>query len=231
MEEVSPKYNKQLLFLWIICVLGSLATIPYCIETEMIVTKRSLSDLMLSKIVVNSILFGGALWLSSIIIPKTDLSPFSRKRVLYPAFIVGTFLGLVLFFSDHLLFPDICNKSIKGIFITSVLDSLYRAIQDEALMRLFFLSFFYYLLLRFFGGTVGNRKAMLWTATFLSSLVYGSFLVYADFSQGIHSGIHLTRTLFLNGIAGMAYGWLYWSRNFYAAVFAHFITELMMRVL
>ena len=44
-------------------------------------------------------------------------------------------------------------------------------------------------------------------------------------------GVVIARTLLLNGIGGVAFGWLYWKRGIEAAMLAHFSTDLVLHVI
>ena len=41
----------------------------------------------------------------------------------------------------------------------------------------------------------------------------------------------ITRTIVLNSLAGIAFGWLYWRRGLEAAMLAHFSTDIVLHVI
>ena len=40
----------------------------------------------------------------------------------------------------------------------------------------------------------------------------------------------VARTVMLNGLAGLGFGWLYWRQGFESAVLAHFCADLVLHV-
>jgi len=111
-----------------------------------------------------------------------------------------------------------------------VLASLYGGVDEELLTRLFLLS-----LLAWLGswvtGTRGARPApvVLWSANVLAALLFGAGHLPAVRAMGLSlDAFLLARTLLLNGVAGIAFGWLYLSVGLEASMIAHLSADLVL---
>ena len=106
-------------------------------------------------------------------------------------------------------------------------------ITEETIFRLFGLS-----LLAWFGGLLfqdpdGRPKlAVLWTANILFALAFGAAHLRSAEALGwpINTLI-VTRTLVLNGLAGLVLGWLFWSFGLETAMLAHFSGDVVIYTL
>ena len=222
-------YKRTFLLLWVLCILGALATIPYTVSAGIAQVTIPLSQLVLLIILNSSVLFGLVCWLSSKVLPKTDLKPFSLdnplQRIVYPGALFGIFLGLLLYFFDKTVFASSLLSGEHPPFWMGALASIYGAVNDEVLTRLFLLTLIYFFLRKCL--KTGERTWLLWIATFLVALLFGLGHLPALFKLMSPSGFEIFRVLFLNGLAGMTFGWLYWSRGLWTAMLAHFIADLM----
>nr|MBP7074489.1 CPBP family intramembrane metalloprotease [Rhabdochlamydiaceae bacterium] len=109
------------------------------------------------------------------------------------------------------------------------LASIYGAVNEEVLLRLFLLTLIYFLLSKFVNRD--KRLYVLWTANILAALIFGLGHLPAAFKLASPSPFEIFRILFLNGLAGVVFGWLYWSRGLWTAMAAHFATDLMIHVI
>ncbi|MDP1608824.1 MAG: CPBP family intramembrane metalloprotease [Chlamydiales bacterium] len=226
-------HKKPYLFLWILCVLGSLATIPYLFFAGLIRVGMPIWKIAFLTALNSSVLFGLVCWLSSKILPKTDLTPFKSEnpiqRIVCPGIFSGIFVGLVLFIFDKVFFSSSLLSAQHPPFWAGAIASIYGAINEEVFTRLFLLTLIYLFLGKWF--TTRRRVFLLWISTFLASLLFGAGHLPALFKLAPPSSFEIVRVLFLNGIAGIVFGWLYWSRGLWTAILAHFVTDLMIHVI
>jgi len=104
---------------------------------------------------------------------------------------------------------------------------------EEILFRLFGLS-----LLVWLGGFLihnveGRPKPVVfWVANIVFALIFGAaHLITAKAIGWPMNALVLTRTFVLNGVAGIAFGWLFWSYGLESAMFAHFFTDVVLYTL
>lgn len=74
--------------------------------------------------------------------------------------------------------------------------------------------------------TARPTTTVMWTAVILSALAFAAGHLPALAQSATLTGPLVARTLFLNALAGTAYGWLFWSRGLECAMLAHAATHM-----
>jgi len=221
--------RKPFFLLWILCILGSLSVLPYVYYLQLLPTSISLFKVVILVSFQAALLFGLLCWLSSKILPKTDLRPLSfDKKVLLPSIISGILVGLTLVFFDQIFSSPLTN--VRPPIWTGALSSLYGAINEEVSLRLFLFTLVYFLIGKCIKIRQGNRTAILWAINIFVALLFGVGHLPAAAKLIPLVPFEVFRILFLNGIAGAVFGWLYWTRGLWAAMAAHFVADLMIHV-
>lgn len=112
------------------------------------------------------------------------------------------------------------------------LASFYGGITEEILLRLFVLS-----LLAWVGraltGATDKRPGpgVLWTASVLAAILFGLGHLPATAAAGLPlTGLVVTRAIVLNGLAGVVFGWFYWTFGLEAAMVSHFAADIILHV-
>lgn len=225
---------KMCFFLWIACVIGSLAVFPYIYYLGIFPPGVSLLKVMSLSVAQNAILFGIACYLSYLFLPKTDLQPFSfskpLKRVVYPGIISGVAVSLLIFLLEKFLFFSPPITIIHPPFWTGILAAIYGSVDEEVLLRLFLFTLIYYLFRKVFKASASNRLTFLWITNIIVALMFGIGHLPAALQIAPASFFVIFRVLFLNGLAGIVFGWLYFSRSLWAAMLSHFVADLMLHV-
>lgn len=227
--------NKRLFILiWLACIIGSWSIIPYTLFAKIVPLTVSTGKLLLLSTIQAIVLYGAILWLTYRILPKTDLEPFitknPQKRIWLPGILSGILVGLTIFALDKSLFSSSPLSGTHPPFWAGALASIYGAVNEEVLLRLFLFSLIYFLLRKIFKPSTQKRAYLLWSANILVAVLFGLGHLPAAFKIAAPSGFEIFRILLLNGIAGLAFGWLYWSKGFFAAVLAHFVADLLLHV-
>lgn len=106
---------------------------------------------------------------------------------------------------------------------------LYGGLAEEVMMRWGLMSLLAWLLLavqgRFSGASAQSSVALMWTAIALAALVFAAGHLPALAQSVTLTGPLVIRTVFLNVIAGVAYGWLFWRKGLECAMLAHAFTH------
>jgi hypothetical protein len=104
-----------------------------------------------------------------------------------------------------------------------VMGILYGGITEELLLRWGMLSLFAWLGWRFGRRTPDGaaRPAVVWTAIFASALLFGVGHLPAVAAFVPLTPVLVVRTILLNALAGVAFGWLFWRRSLESAMIAH----------
>jgi membrane protease YdiL (CAAX protease family) len=113
------------------------------------------------------------------------------------------------------------------------LASFYGGIAEEVLLRLFGLT-----LLAWLGGLVSHdtegrpTPVVFWIANILAAVLFGLGHLQVATAMGLPlTALLVTRTMVFNGLGGLAFGWLYWTRGLESAVMAHFSADIVIHVL
>ncbi|NIA31919.1 MAG: CPBP family intramembrane metalloprotease [Actinobacteria bacterium] len=249
---------KLFFLLWIMTILGLIAVIPYTLTLQSnllakIQLPMPLPVLILIQISFNSIFIGFLVGIGLLLASKSGLGlpymenrllgrakPFDFKRVLIFSVLIGVVSALVLSAFDEWLFlPLMARQGIS--FPENVippawqgfLASFYGGITEEVLLRFFLLTLFAWL-----GWHFTRKKyerptlTILWVSNILAAIIFGLGHLPGVLSMEIPlTFVVITRTLFLNGLAGLAFGWLYWTYGLESAMIAHFSADIILHVL
>jgi membrane protease YdiL (CAAX protease family) len=101
------------------------------------------------------------------------------------------------------------------------LASFYGGIGEEILTRLFLVSVIAWIL----------RGRAMWLAIGIAAALFAVGHLPAAASIVPLTPVLVIRTLVLNSLAGLVFGWLYWRRGLEAAMVAHFSADLVLHVL
>ena len=228
--------KKIFLFLWLACLVGSWSVIPYIQYLGILPASVSISQMLLLGTLQAAILYGLICFLSYKLFSKTDLNPFPNKNHLkknvFFGVIFGAATGLAIYFLDKIIFSSslIATGKIHPPFWIGSLASLYGAINEEVLLRLFLFTFIYFIFHKIFSFTKERLLSFLWMTNIIVALIFGLGHLPAAFKLIEPSSYEISRILLLNGVPGIIFGWLYWSKGLWAAMTAHFVADLMIHV-
>jgi membrane protease YdiL (CAAX protease family) len=112
------------------------------------------------------------------------------------------------------------------------LASFYGGISEEVMLRLFVMSLFAWLG-SFISKTAEGKptSAVFWIANILAAVLFGIGHLPATAIIIPLTPLVITRAIVLNGLAGVAFGWLYWKRGLESAIVAHFSADIILHVL
>jgi hypothetical protein len=225
---------RPFIFIWACCIMGSLLVLPYSHFLGLI---PHVSPAILLSVVVQSIvLYGVICWLCYLFVRKVDLQPFlirrPLKQIIYPGILTGLVVGLTIFALERSIFSEsiLANSVVRPPFWSGVLASFYGAFNEEVLSRLFLLTVVYLLLCKIVKHPQRSRNYLLASAILISSLAFAAGHLPALFKiTGANAEIF--RVFLLNGTAGIAFGWLYCTRGFWAAALAHFSADIIIHAI
>ncbi|KAF1686276.1 CPBP family intramembrane metalloprotease [Pseudoxanthomonas broegbernensis] len=112
--------------------------------------------------------------------------------------------------------------------LNGLLASFYGGIAEELQLRLFLMTLLVWVVARRRGAPPPSAY---WVAIAVAALLFGAgHLPAAAHVWGLDAAV-VARTLLLNGVGGMVFGWLYWKRGIEMAMLAHFAADLVLHVL
>ncbi len=157
------------------------------------------------------------------------------KGTLKSGLLTGVGVGVVLLLIVLVLVPALPNLPFVTMarFATwkRVLACFYGGLYEEILSRLFLLTLFAWLLNRTWRKpTPQLSPSAFWIANALVALLFGlGHLPSASLVMPI-TPLVVVVALLLNGIAALAFGFLYWKRGLEAAMVAHFTADFVLYV-
>jgi membrane protease YdiL (CAAX protease family) len=109
------------------------------------------------------------------------------------------------------------------------LASFYGGIAEELQLRLFLMTLLVWMLT--LAGRHRPKPALFWLAIAIAAVAFGAgHLPAAQQVWGL-STIVVVRTVLLNALGGIVFGWLYWKRGIEMAMLGHFSADIVLHVL
>ena len=156
---------------------------------------------------------------------------FRKLSYLTRAIIFGLIFALVVLVLDMAFLPFMGEKfaviegqdpGLFGLLANLVMGILYGGITEELLLRWGVMSLLVWLGWKLMGGSKDNPPGgLVWAAIFLSAVLFGVGHLPAMAAMVPLTTIIVVRTIFLNAIGGIVFGWLYWRYSLEAAMVAH----------
>jgi membrane protease YdiL (CAAX protease family) len=113
-----------------------------------------------------------------------------------------------------------------------LLASFFGGIDEEIQLRLFALNLFLWLGRFIFRKPYGRPTAIaFWIANILAALLFGLGHLPAYSMLAPLTPVIVARAVALNGLLGLAFGYLYWTRGLESAMLSHFSADLLLHVI
>jgi len=149
---------------------------------------------------------------------------------------LGLGVGLIIILLDVAVFASYLPASFQEVGRPSpwqgLLASFYGGIDEEILLRLFLVSLLAWLLSRVWKGREGKPTVGgMWLVIIVASVLFGLGHLPATSQLTPLTPLIILRAIVLNGVAGLAFGYLYWKRGLESAMLAHFSTDILLHVI
>jgi membrane protease YdiL (CAAX protease family) len=258
---VPTRFNRrEFLVLWIASVMGVVAVIPYSLTLQAPILQRppiSLAVLLPIQVGENAAIFavavaGGLFLATRIGLGAPSLEAYLArqkvtdriKAILVPSIALGVIASLIIIGLDVTVFgPSLVaelGKTSEALGRLNIqppawqgfLASFYGGIDEEIAMRLFLLSLFAFLG-KFVSHTPDGRPTLpvLWIANILAAILFGLGHLPATAALVPITPLVVSRAVVLNGPAGVAFGYLYWTRGLESAMLSHFSADMILHVI
>jgi Type II CAAX prenyl endopeptidase Rce1-like len=166
------------------------------------------------------------------------------KTFLLPSILLGIIgAGLIILldglFFNPLLMAELGDKAatlnqeaLQPAAWKGLLASFYGGINEEILLRLGLMSILVWIG-RFISKTEDGRPtlAVLWIANILAAVLFGLGHLPATAALFPITPLVISRAIVLNGVAGIAFGYLYFKHGLEAAMLSHFTADIILHVL
>jgi hypothetical protein len=260
MNTTKPFNWKIFFILLAACVWGIIAVLPYTLDLQKsLLDKLSMPlwVLLTAQILQNTIMFAIAIALGLFIANRIGLglpileaklageSVGARLKAILPISIIIGVVGSVLIIAlDIYVFGPALKASLgdKAGSINlaqaqpaawkGLLASFYGGVDEEVLLRLFFMTLLAWLG-KFVSKTPDGRPTTLvfWIANILAAVLFGLGHLPATATLVPLTPLVILRAVVLNGLLGIAFGYLYVTRGLESAIISHFSADLVLHVL
>lgn len=235
-------------------LLGVLAVLPFMLDlisshafAQAPAPEMPMSLVIALALLQNGVLLAVVIFFGMILSEKSGLQmplirawaaggqPPNLKNILLPGLLVGAATGAVLVATEALFFLRHLPAAMLPVFQIALWKRLlagvvYGGITEELLMRLFLLSLVVWLLGKRWKTAEGKpTSGVFWAAIFVVAILFGLGHLPATAAMAPLTQLLVVRALVLNGVAGIAFGYLYWRHGLEAAMLGHMSTHLMMQ--
>lgn len=247
--------NWKIYFILLIgAVLSSLAVLPYALALQPGI-QTDVSTLIIQQIIQGGAIFAVMIFLGMILMERIGLStPILDlvtkgesaseilRRILPISIVLGVAVGLVIIGLDFAFRPillnelgdkaDLLKQGVQPAAWKGFLASFSGGIGEEIQLRLFLMS-----LLAWFGSFISRTSegkptsAVFWIANILAAIIFGLGHLPAMATILPLTLLVVIRTVMLNMIGGITFGWLYQTRGLESAMVAHFSADVVLHVL
>ena len=153
-------------------------------------------------------------------------------------------IGLDYIFSFAGAVINVTSSQLTPPAWQGFLASFYGGINEEILLRLFLMTFIVWI---FFKGLIGwilfkifkikktkiekPTNLMIWSAIILAAILFGIGHLPTLAAITTLTPILIARTIILNSVGGIIFGWLYWKKGLESAMLAHFSADIILHVI
>jgi hypothetical protein len=243
--------------LWGAAIIGAACVTPYTLEltAEALAKARERMRLPTQTLVAlqsaqSVVLFGLATSTGLLIARQVGLSAplvegllagkdvtAPARAIIIPALSLGVASSAAMLILEVTVFwPRLPRKMRDEFPIPALwkrfLASFYGGINEEILLRLFLLSLLAWLI-GFAWHLPDGRPALgaLWLANIIAAVVFGLSHLPATAALVKLTPLLIVRAILLNGIVGVAAGFLYWQYGLEAAMLAHFAADIVLHII
>lgn len=239
-----PRFRSRFLVLWLAGVASVVLVLPYVLTIQRPLLESlpmPLPALLLFSVLQSAVLLAIAVFVGLRAADAVGLhTPFTnaiaaRARIreafneLGPASAaaVGAAAAVIILVLETVIFRPLIPEFTAAVGtaglsrVEGLLASFYGGIGEEILTRLFLVSVIAWIL----------RGRAIWLAILIAALLFAAGHLPATAAVSQLTSALIARTIILNSLAGIAFGWLYWRRGLEAAMVAHFSADIVLHVI
>ncbi|WP_432774086.1 CPBP family intramembrane glutamic endopeptidase [Brevibacillus gelatini] len=245
------KNLKIAVLLAVLSAIGFLAATPYLLT--MIGDAIAMVPLPVPAVIALFVLQGGITafllsWAGLTLAGKVGLDAPILRRWLYktegasftgPGIVQAVIFGLIgtllIYLLERQLFqplmPILAEKAqdLNTPVWAGVLTAIQGGVYEEVMVRLFMMTLVVWILSKLFGRKSAPKAWMYWVGIITAAFLFGlGHLPAASVYFGEITPLLFVRTIALNGVAGILFGYLYWKRGLEYAMVAHAIGDILL---
>jgi membrane protease YdiL (CAAX protease family) len=127
---------------------------------------------------------------------------------------------------------NVAQASINPPAWQGFLASFYGGINEEIMLRLFLMTLIVWVFYKIKKTKDGKpTKISMWLAIILAAVIFGAGHLPALMSITTITPLLIIRTIALNALGGIIFGWLYWKKGLESAMISHFSADIVLHVI
>lgn len=239
---------KVFSILYIASIIGIIAILPYALTLQADVLQEvpfPLPVLIGISILQSAVLFFIVVLAGMVLSKKIGLGTpildrfarnqdviYSVKSILGISIGLGVLVGVLIIIGDY-LFSLVKTISLNQAAVPPVwqgfLTSFYGGINEELLLRFFFMSLLIYIFMKIKKTDNSKPNTMIvWVSIVLASIFFGLAHLPLTATLTEITPIIVARAVILNSIGGVVFGWLYWKKGLESAMISHFTADIVL---
>ena len=141
-------------------------------------------------------------------------------------------IGLDYLFSFAGVTINVAQSSINPPAWQGFLASFYGGINEEILLRLFLMTLLVWIFFKIKKTETGKPTKMgIWLAIILAAILFGIGHLPTVMAITTLTPLVIVRTIVLNAVGGIIFGWLYWKKGLESAMISHFSADIVLHVI
>jgi membrane protease YdiL (CAAX protease family) len=164
------------------------------------------------------------------------------QKALVTSILVGVVASFIILIVNRFVFAPSLLEEIERFGLTlpgspppwqGLLASFSAGVTEEAMFRLFGVTLLAWIGSRFSHDSEGRPTSIvLWISIVIVAVAFGVAHLPLTATIGLPlNALVITRAIVVNGIGGVAFGWLYWTRGLESAMIAHFSADVVLHVI
>ncbi len=141
-------------------------------------------------------------------------------------------IGLDYLFSFAGVTINVAQSSINPPAWQGFLASFYGGINEEILLRLFIMTLIVWMSFKIKKTEEGKPTSTgIWLAIIIAAVIFGIGHLPTVMAITTLTPLVIVRTIILNGVGGIIFGWLYWKKGLESAMISHFSADIVLHVI
>jgi len=148
--------------------------------------------------------------------------------------ILGVVAAIIIILLDLLFYFMFPNESVYAVELPQpplwqgFLASFYGGINEEVLNRLFLMSLLLWIFSKIKKTEEGKPVGFtVWLAIIIAAIIFGLLHIPSAAVFITITPFVVIRSVILNGVAGVIFGWLYWRKGLESAMISHFTADIV----
>jgi membrane protease YdiL (CAAX protease family) len=245
--------RKLFLILWMASIFGVIAILPYIFTLQGGVPENSqipIYQLIVGQIIQNALIFAIAIFIGLKLAKKVGFGlpilegwlegrkiKSDLKSILGISIGLGLLAGVLIVGLDYLfslmgVTINVAQASINPPVWQGFLASFYGGINEEIMLRLFLMTLLVWVFYKIKKTKEGTpTKLSIWLGIVLAAVIFGAGHLPALMSITTLTPLLIIRTIALNALGGIIFGWLYWKKGLESAMISHFSADIVLHVI